>query len=80
MSWKLLLTIIIWYDILHEVNNVSKLFQSPHVGIDVLQRKVEYVLKFLKESRENGLSSTQTDARDIAEEMGMPVVFHTARI
>ncbi|XP_062908614.1 zinc finger CCHC domain-containing protein 3-like [Mobula hypostoma] len=68
------------YDVLHEVNHVSKLLQSPQVGIDVLRREVEYVLKFLKEYRENGLSSTQTDAGDIAEEIGMPMVFPTARI
>ncbi|XP_051959987.1 zinc finger MYM-type protein 1-like [Xyrauchen texanus] len=67
-SWKFLLTVIIWYNILHEVNRVSKLLQSPQVGIDVLQCEVGYVLKFLKEYRENGLSSAQTDARDIAEE------------
>ncbi|KAJ7983756.1 hypothetical protein DPEC_G00372990 [Dallia pectoralis] len=36
-SWKFLLTVIIWYNILHEVHRVSKLLQSPQVGIDVLQ-------------------------------------------
>lgn len=30
--------------------------------------------------RENSLSSAQTDARDIAKEMGKPMVFPTARI
>ncbi|XP_051953036.1 uncharacterized protein LOC127622912 [Xyrauchen texanus] len=78
-SWKFLLTVIIWYNILHEVNRVSKLLQSPQVGIDVLQCEVGYVLKFLKEYRENGLSSAQTDARDIVEEMEMPMVFPTSR-
>ncbi|XP_072103269.1 uncharacterized protein [Mobula birostris] len=80
MSWKLLLTVSIWYNVLHEMNRVSKLPQSPKVGIDVLQHEVEYVPKFLKEYRENGLSSTQTDAKDVAEEIGMPMVFPTARI
>uniref|UniRef100_A0A8C9Y5M1 HAT C-terminal dimerisation domain-containing protein n=1 Tax=Sander lucioperca TaxID=283035 RepID=A0A8C9Y5M1_SANLU len=78
-SWKLLLTVIIWFNILHEVHRVSKLLQSPQVGIDVLQYEVGHVLKFLKEYRENGLSSAQTDARDIAEEMEMPMVFPTTR-
>ena len=78
-SWKFLLTVIIWYNILHEVNRVSKLLQSPQVGIDVLQYEVGYVLKFLKEYRENGLSSAQKDTRDIAEEMEMPMVFPTTR-
>ncbi|KAJ8006645.1 hypothetical protein DPEC_G00109380 [Dallia pectoralis] len=36
-SWKFLLTVIIWYNILHEVHRGSKLLQSPQVGIDVLQ-------------------------------------------
>ena len=45
----------------------------------MLQYKVGYVLKFLKEYRENGLSSAQTAARDIAEEMEMPMVFPTTR-
>ncbi|KAK0147062.1 repressor of the inhibitor of the protein kinase [Merluccius polli] len=80
MSSKFLLTVIIWYNALHEVNRVSKLLQSPQVGIDVLQHEVEYVLKFLKKYRENDLLSAQTDARDIAEEMGMPMVFPTAQI
>ncbi|XP_028430102.1 uncharacterized protein LOC114553129 [Perca flavescens] len=66
-----------WYNILHEVDHVSKLLQSPPVGIDVLQYEVGYVLKFLKEYRENGLSSAQTDARDMAEELEMPMVFPT---
>lgn len=34
MSWKLLLTVIIRCYFLHEVNRVSKLLQSPQVGID----------------------------------------------
>ncbi len=49
------------------------------MGTDVLQSEVGHVLTFLREYRENGISSAQTYARDIAEEMEIPMVFPTQR-
>ncbi|KAJ7983542.1 hypothetical protein DPEC_G00376890 [Dallia pectoralis] len=52
-----------------KINKVSKMLQSPQVSIETLRRETRGVTEFLEEYREKGLTSAQTDAREIAEKL-----------
>lgn len=60
---------IIWYNILYQINPVSKLLQSPRVSIEALKRETDGVRDFLQEYRDARLKAAQTDVREIAEEL-----------
>ncbi|KAI4895569.1 hypothetical protein NFI96_004177, partial [Prochilodus magdalenae] len=70
-TWSFLLCTIIWYNVLYQVNHVSKLLQSPNVSMGTLRAETEGVREYLEDFRENGLASCQTDAKDIAENLDM---------
>lgn len=68
-TWKFLTCLVVWYNILFQVNHISKLFQSPKVSIETLQRETNALQESLQEYRETGLKSAQTEAREIAEKL-----------
>lgn len=78
-SWRFVLCVVIWYNVLYQINRVSKLLQSPKMSIDVLKRETDNVKHFLQEYRDGGLSSAQTDAKEIAEKMQIDMTFPVAR-
>lgn len=39
MTWRFVLCIVIWYNILYQINRVSKIFQSPSVSLETLKKK-----------------------------------------
>lgn len=78
-SWRFVLCVVIWYNVLYQINRVSKLLQSPKMSIDVLKRETDNVKHFLQEYRDGGLSSAQTDAKEIAEKMQIDMTFPVAQ-
>lgn len=77
-SWRFVLCIVIWYNVLYQINHVSKFLQSPKMSIDVLKRETDNVKHFLQEYRNDSLSSAQTDAREIAKKMQIDMTFPVA--
>lgn len=68
-TWSFLVSVIVWYNILYQINHISKLFQSPKISIETLKREMDGLGESLQEYRESGLKSAQTDAREMAEEL-----------
>ncbi|XP_063732765.1 zinc finger MYM-type protein 1-like isoform X2 [Eleginops maclovinus] len=68
-TWSFLLCTITWYNVLYQVNHMSKLLQSPDVSMQTLKKETEGVTEYLEDFRENGLASSQTDAMEIAEDL-----------
>ena len=58
---------ILWYNVLCQINNVSKILQSPKVSVETIKKEIKAVTNFLEEFRNEGLESAKTDAREIAE-------------
>lgn len=56
-----------WYNVLYQINHVSKLLQSPNVSMETLRSETEGEKDYLEDFRKNGIASCQTDAKDIAE-------------
>ncbi|XP_047135276.1 uncharacterized protein LOC124812525 [Hydra vulgaris] len=71
-DWAFLLSIVIWYDILFQVNKTSKLIQSFGISLDVMENEIRATETFLEKYRENGFSSAETTARELAEEQNIP--------
>ncbi|KAK6479921.1 zinc finger MYM-type protein 1-like, partial [Huso huso] len=78
-TWRFILCVVIWYNVLYQVNHVSKLLQSPSVSIETVKRETDDVKQFLQEYRDGGLASTQIDAREIAEKMQIDMTFSVER-
>lgn len=78
-TWSFLLCVIIWYNILYQINHVSKLLQSPRVSIETLKRETDGIREGLQEYRDTGLNSAKTDAREIAEALQIEMKRKTTR-
>ncbi|XP_021736478.1 uncharacterized protein LOC110703029 [Chenopodium quinoa] len=79
-SFEFLLATVIWYEILHVVNLVSKQLQSIDMLIDVAISEIKGLISFLKKYRENGFSGAMNIAKDIANKIGIDPVFPQTRI
>ena len=78
-TWSFLLCTMAWYNVLYQINHVSKLLQSPNVSMETLRSETEGVKDYLEDFRENGIASCQTDATDIAENLDMEMTLPEKR-
>lgn len=78
-TWSFLLCTMTWYNVLHQINHVSKLLQSPNVSMETLKSETEGVKDYLEDFRENGIASCQTDAKDIPENLDMEMTLPEKR-
>lgn len=67
--WPFLVSTIVWYNVLFQINKVSKILQSPKVSVETVKEEIRAVKEFLQEFRNHGFDSAQTDAREIAEKL-----------
>uniref|UniRef100_A0A8C6WU32 TTF-type domain-containing protein n=1 Tax=Neogobius melanostomus TaxID=47308 RepID=A0A8C6WU32_9GOBI len=73
-----LVSTIVWYNVLFQINKVSKILQSPNVSVETVRKEITAVTEFLQDFREHGFNAAVTDAREIAAgtevEMSWPEV------
>ena len=74
-SWKFILAIVIWHDILFQVNKTSKLMQTCGISSDVIKSEIYTTQSFLQDYRQNGYNTTMVSARQIAEDVGVESAF-----
>ncbi|CAH2297241.1 Hypothetical predicted protein, partial [Pelobates cultripes] len=60
-TWSFLLCTMTWYNVLYQINHVTKLLQSPNISMETLRSAIEGVKDYLEDFRENGIASCQTD-------------------
>ena len=68
-SWRFLVCRIIWYDLLFQINIISKGLQSPSMCLDDQIAQVEAGMEFIAQYREEGLVSAEVTARELAEDL-----------
>ncbi|XP_065662722.1 zinc finger MYM-type protein 1-like isoform X2 [Hydra vulgaris] len=78
-TWPFLLSIIIWYNLLFQINKSSKLLQSSATSLDILASEINATKAFLYEYRKNGFSDARVKASEIAEVLGIEKVFSMVR-
>jgi len=74
-TFKFVLSLVIWYNILIEVNVVSKSLQGKNIDIDISTKMLESLLIFLRTFRQTGFENSIITAKEICE-----VNFKTLRL
>lgn len=71
---------MIWYQVLNQVNVVSKRLQSKDMHLDTAISELNKLIEFFKDYRETGFSKAIDEAKEIASEMGVDPVFPQRRL
>ncbi|XP_073152714.1 uncharacterized protein [Henckelia pumila] len=78
-SFEFLLSLVIWYDILYNINSVSKSLQSESMHIGVAVKQLKELVSFFENYREEGFVSAINSAKEIASNIGVDHVFPERR-
>lgn len=71
-DFRFLCCLVTWYDVLFKINLVSKTLQKKEVNLQSALKVIESVKEFLCSMRsENGLGSVITDAKELADKLGI---------
>ena len=74
-KWSFILSVIIWHEVLNQLNKTSKLLQKSDIAISVLQLEISASLSFLQDFREAGYDSVVSEAKGIAESLRIKPAF-----
>uniref|UniRef100_A0A453SMN5 HAT C-terminal dimerisation domain-containing protein n=2 Tax=Aegilops tauschii subsp. strangulata TaxID=200361 RepID=A0A453SMN5_AEGTS len=78
-EYEFIVAIVIWYEVLYDVNLVSKHLQAKDMLIDVAIEKVQGLITFFKGYRETGFVEALEMAKGIALEMDIGTTFRKRR-
>ena len=74
-EFEFIVAIVIWYEVLYVVNLVRKHLQAKDMLIDVAIEKVQGLISFFQEHRENGFLEVLEVAKGIALELDIGTTF-----
>lgn len=75
-SFQFICSIVVWYEILYNVNIASKMMQSPSLDLPESNKILEKVKSYLETLRtEEGFEKILVDAKELAEQMEVPAIF-----
>lgn len=76
--WPFVVSTIVLYNVLFQINKASKTLQSQKAPIEAVRNEIRAVTEFLQEFRDDGFNTAKTEAKEIAErldvEMSWPEV------
>lgn len=78
-SYEFVLSLVIWYDILSEVNVVSKSLQSINMHLDLSTNLLNGLLTFFEQYRTTGFDSAKITANTISEDLDIEIEFKKTR-
>lgn len=78
-TYEFILSLIIWHDILVQVNIVSKSLQGKDADINISNDMLQSLLAFLKSYRESGFMNAKIIANNLAKEIEVEPVFKKTR-
>ncbi|KAL4082990.1 hypothetical protein QTP88_028320 [Uroleucon formosanum] len=79
-TYEFILSLIIWYDILVQVNIVSKSLQGKDAIINISNDMLQSLLAFLKSYRETGFMNVKIIANNLAEEIEVEPAFKKTKL
>ncbi|KAJ3610040.1 hypothetical protein NHX12_022134 [Muraenolepis orangiensis] len=79
-SFRFSICSVVWYDILHSIEKVSKLMQSASMQLDVVVDLLGKTKTFLTDYRHTGFASAQILAREMCEDMSVDAVLKEKRL
>ncbi|XP_076909113.1 uncharacterized protein LOC143566249 [Bidens hawaiensis] len=78
-DFEFIVSIIIWYEVLSNMNVVSQKLQSKDMIIDDAIDQVKKLINYFKKYREEGLSKAINEAKEIAIELSVDPIFNQRR-
>ena len=78
-SWSFILSIVIWHDLLFQINKTSEVIQTSDVSLEVVETKIKPTEQALKKYRNNGCNIAATFVREIAEALQIDRWFAESR-
>ncbi|KAL6126146.1 hypothetical protein ACLB2K_074197 [Fragaria x ananassa] len=79
-NFEFLLGMVIWYELLHAINTVSKILQAENMDIDVAIEQLKGLLLFVQDYRESGFDKAMVEAKRMASDLGIEAVFREKRV
>ncbi|XP_076894455.1 uncharacterized protein LOC143546747 [Bidens hawaiensis] len=79
-DFEFIVSIIIWYEVLLNVNVVSQKLQSEDMIIDDAIDQVKKLINYFKKYREVGLSKVINEAKEITIEFSVDPIFNQRRL
>uniref|UniRef100_H2ZWI3 HAT C-terminal dimerisation domain-containing protein n=1 Tax=Latimeria chalumnae TaxID=7897 RepID=H2ZWI3_LATCH len=70
-SFRFLICLVIWHEILTEINRISKYLQDPKVQIGTALDMIDAAQKFLTNYHKNGFEETKCVATELADSLGI---------
>ncbi|PWA91074.1 zinc finger MYM-type protein 1 [Artemisia annua] len=77
---EFVVSIVIWYQLLREVNIVSKKLQLKDMHLDIAIKEIHRLIQYFKDYREIGYSKAIEEAKEIASELGIDPIFPQKRL
>ncbi|XP_073501348.1 zinc finger MYM-type protein 1-like [Phyllobates terribilis] len=74
-DFKFIMSFIIWYDILFQINIVSKAMQRQTSDLSTVTELIHKCLEFIRNFREKGFDMALQSAKEIAENLNLEPVF-----
>ncbi|XP_071689200.1 uncharacterized protein [Rutidosis leptorrhynchoides] len=71
---------VIWYQVLNEVNIVSKKLQSKDMHLEIAIKEINRLVEYFKDYRETSFSKVIDEAKEIAVKMDVSPVFSQKRL
>ena len=78
-QFKFLVSLVLWYDVLFEVNLASKELQGETVHLSTAMDSFNNLMTWLKKVRVDGFSQILVAAKELAEEMEVVAIFPDRR-
>lgn len=78
-DFSFLVCLLVWHDLLFEVNLISKSLQAKAIDIGMVVKMFNKCLDFLGRYRETGLTDSIISAKEIADELQIDPVFPEKR-
>ncbi|XP_069618407.1 uncharacterized protein [Ranitomeya imitator] len=78
-TFSFVTSVLVWFNILYEINLTSKLLQSQEFDLAAASQHLDKKKKYLQSLRsDEELEKLLVDAREIAEELGIPANFESS--
>ncbi|KAJ0457180.1 putative ribonuclease H-like superfamily [Helianthus annuus] len=79
-KFEFLLAMVIWYEVLHAINVVSKNLQSKDMCIDIAIKQLDGLIIYFKKFRDEGFENAMIEAKELALKMGIEPSFREKRV
>jgi len=79
MSYAFVLSSVIWYNLLNNINKISKTLQNENISIDFAVNNLKGLKEFLIKNRENGFNEAKEEAIHICKQIDIVPQFKPKR-